>query len=31
MKILVGKPEEVPAGMWVLSAISLLFFLFYPH
>lgn len=31
MKILVGKPEEVPGGMWVLSAFSLAFFVFYPH
>jgi AGZA family xanthine/uracil permease-like MFS transporter len=31
MKILSGRPGEVPAGMWVLSLLSLLFFIFYPH
>ncbi|MGE4291391.1 MAG: NCS2 family permease [Desulfovibrio sp.] len=31
MKILTGQPEKVPAGMWVLSGFSLLFFIFYPN
>lgn len=31
MKILTGRPGEVSGGMWVLSGLSLLFFIFYPH
>ena len=30
-KAFTGKLHEVPAGMWVLSAASLVFFLFYPY
>jgi AGZA family xanthine/uracil permease-like MFS transporter len=26
-----GKASEVPAGMWVFAALSLLFFVFYPY
>jgi AGZA family xanthine/uracil permease-like MFS transporter len=31
MKLIAGRVREVPAGMWVLSALSLLFFVFYPY
>ncbi len=31
MKTLSGKWREVPAGLWVLGALSLLFFVFYPY
>jgi adenine/guanine/hypoxanthine permease len=30
VKLLSGRRTEVPAGLWVLGALSLLFFLFYP-
>lgn len=31
VKLLSGRVREVPAGLWVLSALSLLFFIFYPY
>jgi AGZA family xanthine/uracil permease-like MFS transporter len=31
VKILAGRISEVSAGMWVLSILSLLFFIFYPY
>ncbi len=31
MKLIAGRLREVPPGMWVLSALSLLFFVFYPY
>jgi AGZA family xanthine/uracil permease-like MFS transporter len=31
IKILAGRAREVPAGLWVLGALSLLFFVFYPY
>lgn len=31
VKLLAGRVKEVPAGLWVLSALSLLFFMFYPY
>ncbi len=31
LKLLAGRGREVPAGMWVLSAIALGFYLLYPH
>jgi adenine/guanine/hypoxanthine permease len=31
MKVLAGRPKEVPPGLWVLSVASLLFFIFYPY
>ncbi len=31
VKTAAGKGREVPAGMWVLAGISLLFFVFYPY
>jgi AGZA family xanthine/uracil permease-like MFS transporter len=31
MKVLSGRVREVPAGLWVLSALSVLFFIFYPY
>lgn len=31
LKILSGKIREIPAGMWILFLLSLLFFLFYPY
>jgi len=31
IKLLAGRVREVPAGLWVLSALSLLFFIFYPY
>jgi AGZA family xanthine/uracil permease-like MFS transporter len=31
MKLIAGRVHEVPAGMWVLSALSVLFFVFYPY
>jgi AGZA family xanthine/uracil permease-like MFS transporter len=31
LKVLSGKVKEVPPGLWVLGAISLLFFVFYPY
>lgn len=30
-KLIAGRPREVRAGLWVLAAISLLFFVFYPY
>lgn len=30
-KIVAGRHEEVPAGLWVLCALSTLFYLFYPY
>jgi AGZA family xanthine/uracil permease-like MFS transporter len=30
-KLVAGKHREVKAGLWVLSGISLLFFIFYPY
>jgi adenine/guanine/hypoxanthine permease len=30
-KLLGGKPGEIKAGLWVLAALSLLFFVFYPY
>jgi AGZA family xanthine/uracil permease-like MFS transporter len=31
LKLLSGRVREVPAGLWVLGAISILFFIFYPY
>lgn len=31
MKFLAGRGREVPAGLWVLAVLSLLFFVFYPY
>ena len=31
MKVISGRVREVPGGMWVLSALSLAFFVFYPY
>ncbi|MFQ6007438.1 MAG: NCS2 family permease [Candidatus Zixiibacteriota bacterium] len=31
LKVLSGRIKEVPPGLWVLGAISLLFFVFYPY
>ncbi len=31
IKTLAGRGREVPAGLWVLGALSLLFFVFYPY
>ena len=31
IKTLSGRVREVPAGIWVLGALSLLFFVFYPY
>ncbi len=31
LKTLSGRRREVPAGMWVFAALSLLFYLFYPY
>jgi len=31
IKTLTGRVREVPAGLWVLGALSLLFFVFYPY
>jgi AGZA family xanthine/uracil permease-like MFS transporter len=31
MKVLTGRTREVNAGMWFLAALSLVFYVFYPH
>jgi len=31
IKTLAGRVREVPAGLWVLGALSLVFFVFYPY
>jgi AGZA family xanthine/uracil permease-like MFS transporter len=31
VKLLSGRIREVPGGMWVLSAISIAFYVFYPY
>jgi AGZA family xanthine/uracil permease-like MFS transporter len=31
MKDLSGRTREVPPGLWVLGALSVLFFVFYPY
>jgi len=31
IKTLSGRVREAPAGLWVLGALSLLFFVFYPY
>ncbi len=31
MKLLAGRVREIPAGLWFLSGLSLLFFIFYPY
>lgn len=31
MKVLSGRAREVPSGLWVLCAMSILFFVFYPY
>jgi len=31
LKVLTGKGKDVPAGMWVLAALSLTLYIFYPH
>jgi AGZA family xanthine/uracil permease-like MFS transporter len=31
LKTIAGKFREVPAGMWVFAALSLLFYIFYPY
>jgi AGZA family xanthine/uracil permease-like MFS transporter len=30
-KTLAGRHKEVPLGMWVFAALSLLFYIFYPY
>jgi len=30
-KILAGRPKEVPFGMWIFAAFSLLFYILYPY
>ena len=30
-KLITGRRREVPAGLWVLGALSLLFYIFYPY
>jgi len=30
-KLVAGKPEQVKPGVWVLTTLSLLFFVFYPY
>ncbi len=30
-KLVAGKPSHLKPGLWVLTALSLLFFIFYPH
>jgi len=31
MKVVSGRVNEVPAGLWILASMSLLFFIFYPY
>ncbi|MEC4675407.1 MAG: NCS2 family permease [Nitrospirota bacterium] len=31
LKVLSGRFREIPSGLWMLSALSLLFFIFYPY
>jgi AGZA family xanthine/uracil permease-like MFS transporter len=31
IKTLSGRAKEVPAGLWMLGGLSLLFFVFYPY
>ncbi len=31
LKTLAGRSREVPAGLWFLGILSLLFFVFYPY
>ncbi len=31
LKVLAGRAKEVPAGLWILGASSLVFFVFYPY
>jgi hypothetical protein len=31
VKLFAGRVREVSAGMWVLGALSALFFVFYPY
>lgn len=31
MKVLSGRVKEVPLGLWILGAVSVLFFIFYPY
>ncbi|MGE4503736.1 MAG: NCS2 family permease [Desulfovibrionaceae bacterium] len=31
MKVLTGRTREINAGMWFLAALSLVFYVFYPH
>ena len=31
LKVLRGRPREVPGGMWVLAGLSALFYVFYPY
>jgi AGZA family xanthine/uracil permease-like MFS transporter len=31
VKVLIGKYNEISGGMWILSGLSLLFFIFYPY
>ena len=31
MKLLAGRHREVPPGLWILGALSLCFFIFYPY
>jgi adenine/guanine/hypoxanthine permease len=30
-KLVAGKPRQVKSGLWILAALSLLFFIFYPY
>jgi len=31
LKVFSGRGREVPAGLWVLAALSLTFYIFYPY
>ena len=31
LKLLTGKARAVPAGLWILGGLSLVFYIFYPH
>lgn len=31
VKVVAGRWREVPAGMWILGALSAVFYVFYPY
>jgi hypothetical protein len=31
MKVMAGRSQEVPPGLWILGGLSLCFFIFYPY